>query len=224
MHSIREIRKFTLSSPCLWASFHPLSPPSSDLCKVSKRLERNHSSCTGRSSENIRSSSGGDQEKKERQGETQKMLFWVSRVFRPPPRKMLMYFLADFFFECHPFYDQTQGYWLSLFFSALSVRDVTVMLPVLHFCGRTGLCILTAGKCSLECIYESILMREKNGRNSWGEFSLITGHREKWRSEHRSTIVGWRAFDEKKNIHSSKKHMGVLKWKRNKIIIKIKNT
>jgi hypothetical protein len=152
------------------------------------------------------------------------MLFWVSRVFRPLPRKMLMYFLADFFFECYPFYDQTQGYWLSLFFSALSVRDVTVMLPVLHFCGRTSLCILTVGKCSLECIHESILMREKNGRNSWGEFSLITGHREKWRSEHRSTIVGWRAFDEKKNIHSSKKHMRVLKWKRNKIIIKIKNT
>jgi hypothetical protein len=25
-HFIRDIHKFTLSSPCLWASFHPLTP------------------------------------------------------------------------------------------------------------------------------------------------------------------------------------------------------
>jgi len=38
----------------------------------SSRFERNYSSCTGRSSENLCSSSGGAQEKKrERQGETQ---------------------------------------------------------------------------------------------------------------------------------------------------------
>jgi len=29
------------------------------------------------------------------------------------------------------------------------------------------------------------------------------------RTEHRSTIVGCRAFDEEKNVHSNKKRMGV---------------
>jgi hypothetical protein len=94
---------------------------------------------------------------------------------------------------------------------ALSVCDVTVMLPVLHFLWQnrplyiTAPGWLTAGKCSSECIHEGILMRGKNGRSSRGEFPPITGHREKWRSEHRSTTVGWRAFGEEKNVCSSKK-------------------
>jgi hypothetical protein len=29
------------------------------------------------------------------------------------------------------------------------------------------------------------------------------------RTEHQSTTVGWRAFDEEKNVRSSKKRMGV---------------
>jgi hypothetical protein len=39
-----------------------------------QRFERNYSSCAGRSSENLYPSTGGTQEKKERQGETQETI------------------------------------------------------------------------------------------------------------------------------------------------------
>jgi hypothetical protein len=67
----RLICKVILSSPCLWAYFHPLSPPHSvvsakkwnSIHLMQTRFESNYSSCTGRSSENICSTSGGGQEK-----------------------------------------------------------------------------------------------------------------------------------------------------------------
>ncbi len=34
LHNVRVIRKVTLCSPCLWASFHPLSPPFGGIHKV----------------------------------------------------------------------------------------------------------------------------------------------------------------------------------------------
>jgi hypothetical protein len=78
-----EICVFTLSLGLL-------SPPNPPLL-ARKRFDRNYSSCTGRSSENICSNSGGDQEKNERQGETRKTI------------KMLMYrFFADFSFGISP--------------------------------------------------------------------------------------------------------------------------
>jgi len=80
---------------------------------------------------------------------------------------------------------------------------------VLHFLYITAPGWLIAGKCSSECIHEGILMRGKNGQNSRGEFLPTTGHTKKWRSEHRSTTVGWRAFGEEKNVCSSNKRMGV---------------
>jgi hypothetical protein len=75
----KVIRKVTLSSPCLWAYFHPLSPPSVvspnkgnfiksqyemlNLSIQCTRFESNYNNCTGTISENICSSSGGAQEK-----------------------------------------------------------------------------------------------------------------------------------------------------------------
>ncbi len=76
----RFFLKVIMSSPCPWASFHPLSPSLSEVRKVRKfywiwawnaetqhlmhKVQRNYSSCTCRSSENIcSSSSGGAQEK-----------------------------------------------------------------------------------------------------------------------------------------------------------------
>jgi hypothetical protein len=68
----------TLSSPCLWASFHPLSSSLSEVRKVRRFYSiciwnlmhkvwgNNYSSCTGRRSEIIWSSSGGAQEKGKR--------------------------------------------------------------------------------------------------------------------------------------------------------------
>ncbi len=75
--SIRVICNVTLYSPCLWASFHSLSPPSVvsakqwnfiksqyELMKLGIQCtETNYSRCTVKSSENICSSSGGAQEK-----------------------------------------------------------------------------------------------------------------------------------------------------------------
>ncbi len=104
---------------------------------------------------------------------------------------------------------------ISYILIALSVCHVTVMLSVLHFLWQnrplyiTAPGWLTAGECSSECIREGILTHGKNGRNSRGEFPPTTRHREKWWSEHRSTTVGWRAFDEEKNERNSKKRMGV---------------
>ncbi len=45
---------------------------------------------------------------------------------------------------------------------ALSVRDVTVMLPVLHFLWQNRPLYITAGECSLECIH---------ARKEWTKFS-----------------------------------------------------
>jgi hypothetical protein len=82
--NISVIRKVTLSSRCLWACFHPLSPLSVGICKVMKfyyisvytrsetnsnsytgksRYATNYSSCTGKSGENTCSSSGCAHEK-----------------------------------------------------------------------------------------------------------------------------------------------------------------
>jgi hypothetical protein len=65
-----------------------LSPPNpsfSDVCKSEEKVREE----LGRSSENIRSNSGGDQEKKERQGETQKTIrqnaFLSFESFPPSP-------------------------------------------------------------------------------------------------------------------------------------------
>ncbi len=86
-YNILEISvKSSCLSPCLWASFHSPTPllvvsvkeghfikSQYELWKLSSlytRFERNHSSCTGRSSENLCSSSGAAQVK-ERQDETQ---------------------------------------------------------------------------------------------------------------------------------------------------------
>ncbi len=81
--------KSSCLSPCLWASFHSLTPllvvsvkegncikSQYELLKLSilcTRFERNYSSCTGRSSENLCSSSGAAQVK-ERRDETQKTI------------------------------------------------------------------------------------------------------------------------------------------------------
>jgi hypothetical protein len=73
-------------------------------------FERNHSSCTGRSSENLCSRRSG---KIERQGETQETIkidgiLMVSWVLPPPPLNANVLFLQGVF-ESHPVYDQTQG-------------------------------------------------------------------------------------------------------------------
>jgi len=111
-------------------------------------------------------------------------------------------------FRMHPWkYLNARKEWTE--FSRQVSADHWTQRKVLHFLYITTPGWLTAEKCSSECIHEGILMRGKNGRNSRGEFPLTTGHIEKWRSEHRSTTVGWRAFGEEKNVRSSKKRMGV---------------
>jgi hypothetical protein len=111
-------------------------------------------------------------------------------------------------FRMHPWrYLNARKEWTE--FSRRVSADHWTQRKVLHFLYITTPGWLTAGKCSSKCIHEGILMRGKNGRNSRGEFPPTIGHREKWRSEHRSTTVGWRAFDEEKNVRSSKKRMGV---------------
>ncbi len=58
----RVIPKVTLSSPCLWAYLHPLSPLSGKVMKFYEISVWNAEiSCTGRNSENICSTSGGTQ-------------------------------------------------------------------------------------------------------------------------------------------------------------------
>jgi len=100
--------EISVKSLCLWTSFHPPNPSFGGIRKVKKfykisvwnaetqyemlsisciRFERNHTSCTGRSSENLSSSTGGAQEKKKDRG-----CSWIS-----PPPWMLMYFFAGFF-------------------------------------------------------------------------------------------------------------------------------
>jgi len=74
-------------------------------------------------------------------------------------------------------------------FSRQVSADHWTKRKVLHFLYITTPGWLTAGKCSSECIHEGIFMRRKNGWNSRSEFPPTTGHREKWRSEHRSTTV-----------------------------------
>ncbi len=84
-----NILQIPVKSSCLWASFHSLTPllvvsikegnfikSQYELLKLSilcTRFERNYSSCTGRSSENLCSSSGAAQVK-ERRDETQKTI------------------------------------------------------------------------------------------------------------------------------------------------------
>ncbi len=79
----RVIHKATLSSPCLWACFHSPIPSLSDICKVRNFIksqyemlklisisrtmfESNYSSCTGRRSENIWSSTAVEAVRKKR--------------------------------------------------------------------------------------------------------------------------------------------------------------
>jgi hypothetical protein len=73
----KNIMELSVKSPCLWASFHPLSPLSVvsaeqwnfiksqyEMLKLSLQCtETNYSRCTGKSSENICSSSGGARKK-----------------------------------------------------------------------------------------------------------------------------------------------------------------
>ncbi len=72
------------------------------------RFERNYSSCTSGSSENICSTSGGTQEKR-KPGETQKTInlnLWFYE-FHPVFHPNVLF--CRLFFESHPVYDETQG-------------------------------------------------------------------------------------------------------------------
>jgi hypothetical protein len=118
--SHRLLCKVTLSSPSLWASFRPLFPLSKDILFKSQyemlklsiqctRFETNYSSCTVRSNEIIRSSSGGGSGKRKDRMKLslppKLMVFSVSS-----PVELLMYVFAGFFWisPC-VLYDQTQG-------------------------------------------------------------------------------------------------------------------
>ncbi len=122
---IKEIRTVTLSSPCL----SPPNPSFSGIRKVRKSryemlklsvkcwisafdcttFSRNYSSCTGRSSENLcSSSSGGAQEKrKTRWNSRNHQNWWFSNFINPLLNANVLF--CRFFFQSHPVYDQTRG-------------------------------------------------------------------------------------------------------------------
>ncbi len=128
-YNILEISvKSSWLSPSLWASFHSLTPllvvsvkegnfikSQYELLKLSilcTRFERNYSRCTGRSSENLCSSSGAAQVN-ERRDETQKSIKIDGFLSFIPPW-MLMYFLAGIFL-ISPCVWPNSGYWCCLF-------------------------------------------------------------------------------------------------------------
>ncbi len=109
----------SLKSPCLWASFHPLTPlfvvsikenllnlhyEMLNLSIECTRFEWNYSSCTCRSNENLCSDSRAAQEQKK-----DRVVFWVW------PRPWMLIYLFAGSFSISPCVWPNSGYWWCLF-------------------------------------------------------------------------------------------------------------